>query len=105
MVKTPQISRLKVVILIILCLFAANLIYAAYSELSWASRPEYGRTFVEALGYMGLSLPSECLSARNPLIEPICLPDIPGGYCYHQSCGKVAPTFIGKNYSVEVIHP
>ena len=89
----------------ILCLFTLNFIHVAYSELSWESSPKYGRTFVKALGYMGLSIPTECLSARNPLLEPICLPDIPGGYCYHESCGKVAPIFIGKEYSIEVIHP
>ncbi len=90
--------------LFILCLFTLNIIHAAYSEL-WESSPKYGRTFTEALGYMGLSIPTECLSARNPLLEPICLPDIPGGYCYHESCGKVSPIFIGKEYSIEVIHP
>ena len=102
---TPKISRAKFILFFIICLFTLNLIHAAYSELSWESSPKYGRTFVKALGYMGLSIPTECLSARNPLLEPICLPDIPGGYCYHESCGKVSPIFIGKEYSIEVIHP
>jgi len=86
------------------CLFAANLIHAAYSELAWASNLGKGKAFVKVLGHMGLSLPTECLSARNPVFEPICLADIPGGYCYHQSCAKVAPIYIGKEYTIEVVN-
>jgi hypothetical protein len=100
-----KISKSKFIIVLIICLFTLNIIHAAYSELSFESSPKYGGTFVKALGYMGLSIPTECLSARNPLLEPICLPDIPGGYCYHESCGKVSPVFIGKEYSIEVINP
>ncbi|MFX1342729.1 MAG: hypothetical protein ACFFAL_08520 [Promethearchaeota archaeon] len=103
--KTPQISHSKIILFGILFLFMINLVHATYSELSWQYGPENGRAFVDALGYMGLSIPSECLSSRNPFIEPTCLPDIPGGYCYHASCGKVAPTYIGKNYTIEVVRP
>jgi len=103
--KTPQISRSKTIIFAITILFAVSLVHAAYSELSWQSGPKYGRTFVGALGYLGPSIPSECLSSRNPLLEPICLPDIPGGYCYHESCGKVGATYIGQNCTIEVVSP
>ncbi len=103
--KTRQESRLRIIMFGILFLFIMNLVHAAYSELSWQNSPGNCRAFVETLGYMGLSIPSECLSSRNPLIEPTCLPDIPGGYCYHASCGKVAPTYIGKNYTIEVVRP
>ena len=103
--KTPKVSRLKIVIFAMTLLFTISLVHAAYSELSWQYGPKYGRTFVGALGYLGLSIPSECLSSRNPLLEPICLPDIPGGYCYHESCGKVGATYLGKNYTIEVVPP
>jgi hypothetical protein len=103
--KVPHMSRLKVIVFGILVLFTMSLVHVAYSELSWQYSPKYGQSFVESLGYMGLSIPSECLSSRNPLLEPICLPDIPGGYCYHESCGKVAPTYIGQNCTIEVVRP
>jgi len=103
--KTPKVSRLKIIIFAMALLFTVSLVHAAYSELSWQYGPKYCRTFVGALGYLGLSIPSECLSSRNPLLEPICLPDIPGGYCYHESCGKVGATYLGKNYTIEVVPP
>ena len=108
---TKKVSDMKIknisrkIIFVTTLFFVISIAHAAYSELSWEYRPQSGRAFVETLGYMGLSIPSECLSSRNPLLEPICLPDIPGGYCYHESCNKVAPIFIGKNYTIEVIHP
>ena len=101
--KIANIS--KKIILAATVFMVISIAHATYSELSWQYSPQNGKAFVEALGYMGLSIPSECLSSRNPILEPICLPDIPGGYCYHESCGKVAPLFIGKNYTIEVIHP
>ncbi len=103
--KIPNVSSSKSLTLGILIFLAINLGHAAFSELSWQYNPEYSRTFVEVLGYLGPSIPSECLSSRNPLLEPICLPDIPGGYCYHVSCGKVAATYIGENCTIEVVHP
>jgi hypothetical protein len=103
--RIPKVSRSKTIIFGITILVTLSLVYATYSELSWQYSSKHGRTFVGALGYQGLSIPSECLSSRNPLLEPICLPDIPGGYCYHESCGKVGTTYIGKNYTLEVFSP
>lgn len=95
----------KTIFLSVLLLFTLNIIHAGYNEISWILSPKSSSDFAENLGYLGLSIPSECLSSRNPILEPICLSDIPGGYCYHESCAKVAPIFLGKNYSIEVIHP
>jgi len=103
--RNPKVSRSKTIIFGITILVTLSLVYATYSELSWQYSPKHGRTFVGALGYLGLSIPSECLSSRNPLLEPICLPDIPGGYCYHESCGKVGATYIGQNCTIEVVSP
>lgn len=103
--RIKSISWPSLVMLTVVFLFTVNLIHAIYNENSWKSGSRHGKTFLEALGCTGLSLVSECTSARNPILEPICLPDIPAGYCYHRSCGLVGPTFIGKEYSVEVIHP
>lgn len=103
--KTPQLSRSKVIISTIVILFILSLVHAIYSELSWQYGSRNSSTFVDTLGYLGLSIPSECLSSRNPLLEPICLPDIPGGYCYHASCGKVGPIYIGQNWTIEVVSP
>ncbi len=98
-------DKTKKFFIVIILLFIISLAQAGYSEVSWQVSPKSSSTFVETLGYLGLSIPSECLSSRNPILEPICLSDIPGGYCYHESCAKVAPLFIGKNYTIEVIHP
>ena len=103
--KTPRVSKFKIIILSITILFTVILVHATYSELSWQYGPKHGRIFVGTLGYLGLSIPSECLSSRNPLLEPICLPDIPGGYCYHESCSKVGATYIGQNCTIEVVSP
>ena len=103
--KTPRVSRSRIIIFAITILFTVILVHATYSELSWQYGPKHSRTFVGTLGYLGLSIPSECLSSRNPLLEPICLPDIPGGYCYHESCGKVGATYIGQNCTIEVVSP
>jgi hypothetical protein len=98
-------DRIKLFFIIIILFFVIGLAQAGYSEVSWQVSAKSSSAFVETLGYLGLSIPSECLSSRNPILEPICLSDIPGGYCYHESCAKVAPLFIGKNYTIEVIHP
>lgn len=93
------------ILLAILTLFILGILHSVYSEISWASNPSFGEAFVNELGYLGLSRQSECLSVRNPILEPICLPDIPGGYCYHDSCGMTSPVFIGKQYTSEVLKP
>lgn len=100
-----KVSKFKLILILILFMFALNFFHSGFSEFLSDSSLKNGKIFVTALGYMGLSIPTECLSARNPLLEPICLPDIPGGYCYHESCGKVSPVFIGKEYSIEVTSP
>lgn len=100
-----QVSFTKVIILTTLILFTIGIFHAAASEILWQTSPQNGKGLVKELGYIGLSIPSECLSSRNPILEPICLADIPGGYCYHESCAKVAPIYIGKTYTIEVIHP
>jgi hypothetical protein len=100
-----NMSKSKILMLFAVALFVATILHAAYSEITWATTSHFGETFVKAFGYMGPSRMTECLSARNPLLEPICLPDIPGGYCYHESCSMVGPTYVGKEYTIEVVHP
>lgn len=103
--KSPQVSSARIIICAIIILFSISFLHAVYSELSWRYDTKYSETFVSSLGYLGLSIPSECLSSRNPILEPICLPDIPGGYCYHESCGKVGAIYIGQNCTIEVVSP
>lgn len=98
-----SVSNSKVVLVVILSIFIFNIVHAVNSVNSWSPESSKTKIFVETLGYVGFAYVSECTTTRNPIIEPICLPDIPGGYCYHEACGLVAPIFIGKEYSLEVL--
>lgn len=100
-----SLSISKVIIVTASVLFTISIFHAAANELIWQIDSSNGEVLIREIGYLGLSIPSECLSSRNPILEPICLADIPGGYCYHESCAKVAPIYIGKTYTIEVIHP
>lgn len=98
-------SRSSLIIVAVAILFTVNLIHVIYYENSWKPGTRIGKTFVQALGVTGISIVSECTTARNPILEPICLPDIPAGYCYHRSCGLVGSLYVGKEYFIEVEHP
>ena len=75
------------------------------NELVWHTQEKPVADLTRAMGYNGLSLSSECLSTRNPILEYTCLTDIPGGYCYHDSCAMVGPVSVGQEYHIKVIHP
>ncbi|MFB3888266.1 MAG: hypothetical protein ACE14S_02170 [Candidatus Bathyarchaeia archaeon] len=90
--------------LVTLGMFALITVHVLYNEVVWAAHKEPAANLIQAIGYSGLSLSSECTSSRNPILEYTCLTDVPGGYCYHESCGMVAPTTLGTTYHLEVTH-
>ena len=77
---------------------------AIYSERIWQTNAKPTTELIKAIGYSGLSLSSDCTSTRNPILESTCLTDIPGGYCYHDSCGMINPTTVGTQYSLKITH-
>jgi hypothetical protein len=88
--------------LITLCFFSLIIVQLIYNEFVWQARAKPAADLITSIGYSGLSLSSECTSTRNPILEFTCLNDVPGGYCYHESCGMVAPTTVGAQFRLEV---
>ena len=86
-----------------LALFAIIIVHIAVNEVVWASNTQPTMQITKAIGYSGLSLSSECLSSRNPILELTCLTDVPGGYCLHWACGMVQPAAIEQPFHLEVI--
>jgi len=98
-----NISKLKAMLLLTLALFAIIIVQLVANEVVWASNTQPTMRITKAIGYSGLSLSSECLSSRNPILELTCLTDVPGGYCLHWACGMVQPTVIEQPFNLEVI--
>lgn len=84
-------SKNKVLLVMIIAMTIFILSNAVFSELSFPSRSETISPLIKAAGYIGPAISSECTATRNPILESICacLGDLPGGYCYHLSCGIV----------------
>ena len=87
----------------ILALFTIITIHIGVNEVVWSSNAQPTMQITKAIGYNGLSLSSECLSSRNPILELTCLTDVPGGYCLHWACGMVQPNAIEQPFKLEVI--
>jgi hypothetical protein len=99
------VNRTKLLMLIVMGMFAFIVVSIMYNESTWKARAEPTSKFAQAVGYSGLSLSSECTSTRNPILELTCQTDVPSGYDYHLSCSMVGPVSIGQEYHIEVIHP
>jgi len=104
MSREPTISRTKTLLIILLAMFCLIIVHIAINEFVWANNTKPTSDITQTIGYTGLSLSSECLSSRNPILEQTCLTDIPGGYCYHWSCGMVGSTTVAQSFHLEVLH-
>jgi hypothetical protein len=89
----------------LLGMFCLIIAHIGVNEVVWIAQAKPTSEITQSLGYSGLSLSSDCLSSRNPILEPTCLTDLPGGYCYHWSCGMVGTNTAGQQYHLEVLHP
>jgi len=86
-----KLSSEKVIAVVILILLIFNLSHAVNSYVRMSVHAEKAEYVILSIGYLGLTLSSECTSTRNPILELLCacLGDIPGAYCYHLSCALV----------------
>jgi hypothetical protein len=103
--EVTGITKTKALMLITIGMFAFILFSVAYNEFAWQINVKPVSELTLSMGYNGLSFSSECTSTRNPILEQTCLTDVPGGYCYHESCGMVSPVIVGQEYRIEVIRP
>jgi hypothetical protein len=87
-----QISRKTLLLILIVFFSSFNVTAVLFSGFSWSSRSEASDMLIQTVGYVGPAISSECTATRNPVLESVCacLGDLPGGYCYHLSCGIVA---------------
>jgi hypothetical protein len=85
-------------------MFLVIVTHVIVNEVVWLADAKPASQITQSLGYGGLSLSSDCVSTRNPLLEPTCLTDLPGSYCFHWSCGIVGPNTAAQPYRLEVIH-
>ena len=74
------------------------------NNVIWQVNAQTSSKLTRAIGYSGLTLSSECTYTLNPILEGVCQTDVPGGYCYHVSCGMVNPAADGTPYSLKIIH-
>jgi hypothetical protein len=94
-------------LLLTVALTVFNVSNALYSELSWTTLSKSSSVLIQATGFIGPALSSECTATRNPILESICacLGDLPGGYCYHLSCGIVGvPVIVDQPDQIQVVH-
>ena len=95
-------SLFFIFILILFVILVQSVLEIDYVLQPYSSKPVAELT--QAIGYSGLSLSSDCTYTLNPILEGTCQTDVPGGYCYHESCGMVNPTADGTPYSLKVTH-
>jgi len=99
-------SRPKALITVAVLLLTLNLVHAIVSEVTWENHSKASSALIESIGFSGLTVSSECTATRNPILEPTCacLGDLPGGYCYHLSCGIVGIPVVEEQLDqIEVI--
>jgi len=97
----------KLLAVAILFLLAFNFMNVIYSEFTWGKSSVACSAVVQAVGFTGLVLSSECTATRNPILESVCgcLGDLPAGYCYHLSCAIVGIPISGNvSDQIAVIH-
>ena len=100
-------STKSLLLVLIIALTIFNLSNAVFSELSWVTYSEASSLLIQATGFIGPALSSECTATRNPILESICacLGDLPGGYCYHLSCGIVGIPIMPENPNqIQIVH-
>ena len=100
-------TKKNLLFILIIALNAFNLLSVLLSELSWANHSESTNLLIQAIGFVGPALSSECTATRNPILESICacLGDLPGGYCYHLSCGIVGtPVMAEQPNQIQIVH-
>jgi hypothetical protein len=101
------VSRGRQLLILIIVLTAFNLSNALSSELVWANYAGASSLLIQATGFIGPAISSECTATRNPILESICacLGDLPGGYCYHISCGIVAVSVVTEQPNqIQIAH-
>lgn len=97
----------KLLAVVILFLLAFNFMNVIHSEFIWGTFSVASSAVVQAIGFTGIVLSSECTSTRNPILESLCgcLGDLPAGYCYHLSCALVGIPISGNvSDQIAVIH-
>jgi len=100
-------SKRSLLLILITAMTIFILSNAVFSELSWAAYSRVSDLLIQAMGFIGPALSSECTATRNPILESICacLGDLPGGYCYHLSCGIVGiPVMPEKPNQIQIVH-
>lgn len=91
----------------LLCAFAVLLACARARYPDSRETLEARGALVRMLSVASLAQSGDCISARN-LLEGIngCLGDVPGGYCYHDSCDVVcAPDFQEADIFIVTVIP
>ena len=94
----------KILAITIFAMFAVIACTVSYNNVIWQTNAKSAGEITQAMGYNGLSLSSECTYTLNPILESACQTDVPGGFCYHDSCGMVNPMAVGTPYSLKVTH-
>ena len=96
--------HIKFLVITILAMFVVIVGTTIYNNVIWQANAKSAREITQAIGYSGLSLSSDCTYTLNPILGGICQTDVPGGYCYHDSCGMVNPIGDGTPYYLKVTH-
>ena len=94
--------RVKFLMIPIFFMFAVIVGAVLYNNVIWQANAKSAGEITLAIGYNGLSLSSDCTYTLNPVLAGICQFDVPGGYCYHASCGMINPTADGTPYSLKI---
>lgn len=100
-------TKRKLLLILIIALNVFSLLNVLLSELSWANNSSPSGLLIQATGFIGPALSSECTATRNPVLESVCacLGDLPGGYCYHLSCGIVGvPVMAEQPNQIHVVY-
>jgi len=100
-------TRKKQLLVLIIAFSTFNLMSAVISEFSWTTHFGSSNLLIQAIGFIGPALSSECTATRNPILESVCacLGDLPGGYCYHLSCGIVGvPVAAEQPNQIQITH-
>jgi len=92
------LPRERAILILLVTLLLVNSAHVAQSEFRWRSTFGATSALIQAIGFVGLVLSSECSATRNPVLEQICacLGDVPGSYCYHLSCAIVGIPIVGN---------
>jgi hypothetical protein len=96
--------RTKILIIVTFAMFAIIIGTIVINNDFWQTNAKPAGDLLQAIGYSGLSLSSDCTYTRNPIFVGTCQTDAPGGYCYYESCGMINPVADGTPYYMTVTH-